>query len=293
MIQQGTETELATDTRGAAATGKGPSAARAIKVRIKRADKHDKNVRWEEFQVDIPAAGERDGAINLIACLQQIAAHPVTTDGTRSTPVAYESGCLEEVCGSCTMVINGKVRQACSCLVDDYAPSDGDTITIEPMSKFPVIRDLWVDRSRLFNDLKAIQAWVPIDGTYDLGEGPEETPEQQQTRYKLSTCMSCGCCLEACPQYLLEDGEPDTKAHQGFVGAAVISQVRYFNMHETGKTLKKQRLDTLAGPGGVSECGNAQNCVKVCPKEIPLTESIGAMGRAVTLHRIKEFFSGR
>ncbi|MFU8830338.1 MAG: succinate dehydrogenase iron-sulfur subunit [Phycisphaerales bacterium] len=293
MIQQGTETELATDTRGSAATGKGPSGARAIKIRIKRADKHNTNDRWEEFQVDIPAAGERDGAINLIACLQQIAAHPVTTDGTRSTPVAYESGCLEEVCGSCTMVINGKVRQACSCLVDDYAPADGDTITIEPMSKFPVIRDLWVDRSRLFNDLKAVQGWVPIDGTYDLGEGPEETPEQQQTRYKLSTCMSCGCCLEACPQYLLEDGEPDTKAHQSFVGAAVISQVRYFNMHETGKTLKKQRLDTLAGPGGVSECGNAQNCVKVCPKEIPLTESIGAMGRAVTLHRIKEFFSGR
>lgn len=291
MIQSNSNTDLATDTRGRAANGQGPSGARSIRVRIKRADAHNKNVRWEEFKVELPSAGERDGAINVIACLQQIAANPVTVDGTRSTPVAYESGCLEEVCGSCTMVINGKVRQACSCLVDDYAPSEGDTITIEPMSKFPVVRDLWVDRSRLFKDLKSIGGWVPIDGTYDLGEGPEESPDEQQTRYKLSTCMSCGCCLEACPQYLLEEDESTDE--QGFVGAAVISQVRYFNMHETGKTLKKQRLDTLAGPGGVSECGNAQNCVKVCPKEIPLTESIGAMGRAVTLHRIKEFFSGR
>ena len=269
----------------------GAGGARTIRVRVKRADSHDKNVRWEEFKVDVPAAGERDGAINVIACLQDIAANPVTTDGTRTTPVTYESGCLEEVCGSCTMVINGKVRQACSCLVDDYAPNDGDLITLEPMSKFPVVRDLWIDRSRLFKALGSVKAWVPIDGTYDLGEGPEETPEQQQTRYKLSECMSCGCCLEACPQYTLEQDE--SKFDEAFVGAAVISQARYFNMHDTGSTLKKQRLDTLAGPGGINNCGNSQNCVKVCPKEIPLTESIAAMGRAVTLHRIKEFFSGR
>jgi len=291
MIQSNDDTDLATDTRGHAANGKGPSGARTIRVRIKRADSHGKNVRWEEFKVDLPSAGERDGAINVIACLQQIASNPVTVDGTRSTPVTYESGCLEEVCGSCTMVINGKVRQACSCLVDDYAPNDGDLITLEPMSKFPVVRDLWVDRSRLFKALASVKAWVPIDGTYDLGEGPEETPDEQQTRYKLSTCMSCGCCLEACPQYTLEEDE--LKFDESFVGAAVISQARYFNMHETGATMKKQRLDTLAGPGGINNCGNSQNCVKVCPKEIPLTESIAAMGRSVTLHRIKEFFSGR
>ena len=61
----------------------------------------------------------------------------------------------------------------------------------------------------------------------------------------------------------------------------------------TGKQLKGDRLDELMGAGGVSDCGNAQNCVKVCPKEIPLTESIGAMGRAVTIHSIARFFSGK
>ena len=117
------------------------------------------------------------------------------------------------------------------------------------------------------------------------------TPEQQQQRYKLSECMSCGCCLEACPQYTLE---PDEKEwDHAFVGAAVISQTRYFNMHATGKELAKQRLDVMSGPGGVSDCGNAQNCVKVCPKEIPLTESIGSVGRQTTIHKIREFFMGR
>ena len=49
----------------------------------------------------------------------------------------------------------------------------------------------------------------------------------------------------------------------------------------------------MIGPGGVSDCGNAQNCVKVCPKDIPLTESIAAIGRAVTIHSIRKFFTGK
>jgi len=271
-----------------APSGNGTEAARGertVRVRVKRCDGPGKPSRWEAF--DVPVVG--GGSSNITSALQYIAANPVTVDGQRTTPVAYDSGCLEEVCGSCTMLVNGKVRQGCSALLDDYAPRDGDEVTLEPMTKFPVVRDLSVDRQRLFEDLKKVRAWVPIDGTYDLGKGPRETPEEQETRYKLSTCMSCGCCLEACPQYTLEE----EYSGEGFVGAAVISQVRYFNEHETGKTLAKQRLDAMAMPGGVSDCGNAQNCVKVCPKEIPLTESIGAVGRSVTVHKIKQFFSGK
>ncbi|MCA9293963.1 MAG: succinate dehydrogenase iron-sulfur subunit [Phycisphaerales bacterium] len=276
-----------------ASTGrsKPPSGSRTVRFRIKRSDGHNKNVRWEEFDVPVTSGSEGSGSANVISCLQHIAANPVTRDGRRTTPIAYDAGCLEEVCGSCTMVINGKVRQACSCLIDDYAPNNGDVITLEPMTKFPTIRDLWVDRARLFATLKRTSAWVPIDGTYALGAGPKEKPDEQQIRYKLSECMSCGCCLEACPQYTLEEDAKDWD--KAFVGAAVISQARYFNMQPTGATLKKERLDALSAPGGVSDCGNAQNCVQVCPKEIPLTESIAAMGRQVTVHRIKQFFVGR
>jgi len=98
-------------------------------------------------------------------------------------------------------------------------------------------------------------------------------------------------CLEACPQYLLEGD--DAKWEQSFIGAHAISQARYFNEHATGRELAGERLDALMGPGGISECGNAQNCVKVCPKSIPLTESIGAMGRATTFRAISRFFMGR
>ena len=74
--------------------------------------------------------------------------------------------CLEEVCGACSMVINGRARQSCSAIVDQLE----QPIRLEPMSTFPVIRDLQVDRTRMFDNLKRMKAWIPIDGTYDLDQ---------------------------------------------------------------------------------------------------------------------------
>ncbi len=258
---------------------------RTVLCRVRRCDGPGKAGRWESFKVPV------EPGMNVIACLKHIAQNPVTVDGNTTTPVVYDAGCLEEVCGACTMLINGMARQSCSCLIDEYAPLEGDTITLEPMTKFPVIRDLWVDRARLFQSLTRVKAWVPIDGTYALGAGPKESPEVQQDRYDMSECMSCGCCLEACPQFTIEPDEASWDT--SFIGAHAISQARLFNGHATGKELKNDRLDELMNPGGVSECGNAQNCVKVCPKGVPLTESIATIGRQVTIRSFTRFFSGK
>ena len=64
----------------------------------------------------------------------------------------------------------------------------------------------------------------------------------------------------------------------------------FFNDDPTGKINAGERLDVLMGPGGLQMCGNAQNCVAVCPKEIPLTTSIARAGRATTLHGLKRIF---
>ncbi len=256
---------------------------RAVILRIRRQDRPDTLPRWEEFSVP------RRPNMNVIACLQFIAANPLTTDGTKTTPVVYDSGCLEEVCGACTMVINGKVRQACSALVDKLseptsgAGAAGEPITLEPMRKFPIVRDLSVDRQRLFDDLARAKCWVPIDGTHDLGPGPTISDELQEERYPLSRCISCGCCLEACPQY--------TPANR-FVGAAIFSQVNLFNVHPTGKALKDDRLDVMMGEGGIADCSKAGNCVVVCPKDLPNLKSIATVGRQATLAALKNFFGG-
>jgi succinate dehydrogenase / fumarate reductase iron-sulfur subunit len=272
------------------------TAERLVRVRILRQDVAGGESYWERFQVPYELN------MNVISVLQKIAARARTQDGRRVAPVAWDCSCLEEVCGSCTMLINGRTRMACSALVDALLAEEPE-IELRPMSKFPVVRDLVVDRRRLFHSLERVKAWVPVDDSYDHGPGPRISPEAQEDAYPLSTCISCGCCLEACPQFTkiepvrrddesVEDFEKRRRAafDAGFVGAHAISQSMLFNAHPTGKMIADERLQAVTGQGGIQMCGNAQNCVAVCPKSIPLTRSIARAGRAATVWAIKKLF---
>ena len=247
--------------------------AEKVVLKIKRQESPKSPSRWEEFEL------VKKPGMNVISAMMEIALNPVTRDGKATTAIAYDSNCLEEVCGSCAMRINGKARMACSALVDKL----DQPITVEPLSKFPIVRDLAVDRSVLFENLKAVKAWVPVDGTYDLGSGPRMSPSEQEERYPISRCISCCCCMEVCPQF---------NEQTGFVGAATIAQVKLFNEHPTGAALKHERLRALMGDGGIQECGYAQNCVEACPKDIPLTSGIADTGREVIKQAFKDFFRG-
>jgi succinate dehydrogenase / fumarate reductase iron-sulfur subunit len=269
----------------------------SFRVRVLRQDGPGQNAYWQEFRVPYEAE------MNVISVLQRIAAHPETADGKTVDPVVWDCNCLEEVCGACTMVINGRVRQSCSALVDRLLDDHPDVIELRPMSKFPVLRDLWVDRGRLFRALQRVHAWIPVDGYGDLGPGPLIPRSQQEQNYPLSQCMSCGCCLEACPQYTKaeltpRDGESAEQLAErrndafdrSFLGPHAISQAVLFNAHPTGQMNAGERLEALIAEGGIQICGNAQNCVAVCPKEIPLTTSIARAGRATTVYAIKKWF---
>jgi succinate dehydrogenase / fumarate reductase iron-sulfur subunit len=273
------------------------SHAATLDIRIQRQDAPGKPVRWEKHSIPY------EPNLNVISVLQKIAAQAKTADGKKTTPVAWDCNCLEEVCGACTMVVNGRTRQACSTLVDNIQRDQPGEIELRPMSKFPVLRDLVVDRGRMFRTLEKVKAWIPVDDYSDRGPGPKESPESQGRRYPLSECMTCGCCLEACPQYEKIEVERlpnetdaaysarrNAEYDKSFVGAAAISQVMLMNDHGTGQLNAGDRLDALMAPGGIQVCGNAQNCVAVCPKHIPLTRSIARAGRATTLHWIKSWF---
>ncbi|MBS4199899.1 succinate dehydrogenase iron-sulfur subunit [Bacillus sp. FJAT-49732] len=215
--------------------------------------------------------------MNVISALMEIRRNPVNAEGKKTIPIAWDMNCLEEVCGACSMVINGTPRQSCTALIDKLE----QPIRLAPMNTFPVVRDLVVDRSRMFDSLKKIKAWIPIDGTYDLGPGPRMPERRRQWAYELSKCMTCGVCLEACP---------NVNSKTNFIGPAFLSLVRLYNAHPTGAMNKDERLEALMDEGGISQCGNSQNCVEVCPKGIPLTTSIAAMNRATNIQMFKNFF---
>lgn len=242
-----------------------------VEVHVKRQDGAGKEPYWQKFLVPY------QHGMNVITILQEIQRNPVDADGRKTTPVSWDCSCLEEVCGACTMVINGHVRQSCSALVNKLELP----IILEPMRKFPVIRDLAVDRTRMFEAMKRVKAWVTVDGTYDLGPAEKQPPQQQRELYEFSRCMTCGCCVDACPQYTKEST---------FVGPAAIGQTFLFNHNKAGKFQEAERLNTLMEEGGIHECGNAQNCVRVCPKDIPLTRSIAALNRDTLKQALKNMF---
>ncbi len=270
-----------------------------FEVKILRQDAPGESSYWERHRV------EYEPEMNVISILQKIAAQAETTDGKNVAPVAWDCNCLEEVCGACTMLVNGTTRQACSALVDRLLEDNPQEVELQPMSKFPVVRDLQVDRRRLFRGLEKVKAWIPVDGYYELGAGPRQSRTLQESSYPLSQCMSCGCCVEACPQYTkLEMQQHPDESDEGFaerqnatfdghfVGAHAISQTVLFNQNPTGNMNADERLDVLMGEGGIQVCGNAQNCVAVCPKEIPLTTSIAKAGRDTTFRQLRRWFEG-
>lgn len=250
--------------------------AAKLRLKILRQANKDSEQHWDEFE--LPYVEN----MNVISALMELRKNPVTTDGLEVEPPAWEAACLEEVCGACTMNINGAVQQACTALIEEVGELKGETfeVTLEPMKKFPLVRDLLVDRSKMFESLVKIKAWVPIDGSYDLGMAQPQDDRVRKLRYDLSKCMTCGCCLEACPNY----NERTT-----FIGAQAIGQTLLFNLHEIGKTLENERLEVMMSEAGITGCGNAQNCFKACPKEVPLTRAIAQLNRDTTIYSVKKW----
>ncbi|SHN18543.1 succinate dehydrogenase iron-sulfur subunit [Gracilibacillus kekensis] len=242
-----------------------------LQVTVQRQDNPESNPYEEEFVVPYRPN------MNIISVLMMIRRNPVNKQGKHTAPVQWDMNCLEEVCGACSMIINDRPRQACSTLVDRLE----QPIRLKPMETFLVIRDLVIERQRMFDALKRVKAWIPIDGTYDIGSGPRMAETKRQWGYELSKCFTCGVCLEACP---------NVNDSSDFLGPFVFAQIDLKNIHPTGEMQKGERVKSFMGDGGLGSCGNSQNCVQVCPKGIPLTTSIAKINREATKQAFKEFF---
>jgi succinate dehydrogenase / fumarate reductase iron-sulfur subunit len=229
------------------------------KLRILRQDSRHRpeTRRFEEFEVE-PTPGA-----TLATALFTIQANPVTLDGKRVAPVAFESACRGDGCGACVLLVNGQARSACRTPLE--APKRG-AIRIEPLSKLPLVRDLIVDKSALDATLLERRAWL----------APESVPTGSEVVAKLDACSRCGACLEACPEW---------GAGSHFVGAAVLGEVHRLDQLEPERGLERRRA--LMAPGGIADCAGARNCVEVCPEGLPLFDSILELNHQTTRHWLR------
>ena len=175
-------------------------------------------------------------------------------DGTLS----FRWSCRMGICGSCGMTVNGDPALTCGTFLSDYAPGP---VTIEPLSNFPVVRDLVVDLTDFMEKLPRVKPWI-IDPEDHRHVEPDveflQTPAQLDVFQQFSMCINCMLCYAACPVYGLD---PD------FIGPAAIALAERYDLDSRDHG-KAERLDVLSAHDGVWACTFVGECTKVCPKHV-------------------------
>lgn len=185
-------------------------------------------------------------------------------NGKLVEPIEWENSCLQKKCGACAMVIDGRPALACGTLLRDH--KGAGPITLAPLAKFPVVRDLRVDRGALYENLRRFGMW-------------EDAPASQDERrfhaaYEGSRCLQCGCCLEVCPNFA--PGE-------GFFGAAgFVPAARVIATQPTGA---RSRVRAAYLEHEYAGCGKSLACQDVCPALIDIEGLLARNAAAVLYHR--------
>ena len=219
----------------------------AYQIRIKRQAAPDTKAYWQEFSYD----GSANASV--AAVLNELNGRMPLTDasGNPAEPISWECGCMVRKCGACAMRINGVPRLACSVFLNTLK---GTTVTLEPLSKFPLVKDLVVDRSILFENLKKIELWLKSDAY--LAE------YTHVARYQSARCLMCGCCLEVCPNF---------SAEGNFAGAiAPVNAYRILNEEQDHS--HREELSAKYKAAFFEGCGKSLACQDICPAHIPVEE---------------------
>lgn len=171
--------------------------------------------------------------------------------------VAVRYSCRQATCGSCGMMINGKPKLACFTKISEL---DSDVVTVEPMSNFPVIRDLAVKFERLFETHQKIKPYIIRDDTELESDAKEflQSPEEVEQYIQFANCIKCGLCNAACPTMATDSS---------FVGPQALAQA-YRYVADSRDKGKDTRLKMIDESHGIWRCHFAGSCSQVCPKGV-------------------------
>lgn len=175
-------------------------------------------------------------AINLRESLTDV-------EGASAAPVRWECSCLQRRCGACAMLIDGRPGLACDVKLAECAST---TIRLDPLAKFPLIADLMVDRTSIFEGLERTGAWLE----HETGLAVKRSSEAMEA----SKCLQCGCCLEVCPNFALEGG---------FRGASSMMAVA--RLLAVADPSERKRLAKSYREAYYGGCGKSLSCQDICP----------------------------
>lgn len=215
-----------------------------MKVNVLRRMTPEQEPYWESFLYDGPEDNTVAGLLDYINYNDDI----LNDKGEKTTRISWECSCIQGICGACAMIVNDVPVLACEAFLKDI---QGEEISLKPLSKFPVIRDLVVDRSGIYDSLRHNNVCIE---TY---KPPSDGDHEQD--YASAKCLKCGLCIEVCPKYT--DGRT-------FYGAPfandcyLVASRNQEKSHEILEIYQEHFKDS---------CAFDLACMRICPMGIKIT----------------------
>ena len=223
-----------------------------MKVRILRQNSPEDQPHWETFDYNGPEDASVAAVLDYINYNDDIE----TDDGKKTSRIIWDCSCLQGICGACAIVINDRPALACETFIRDLKE---DVLVLRPLRKFPVIRDLAVDRTSIHHNLKRSDVYI---GAYQpLGN------QSFSHQYDAAKCLKCGLCLEICPNY--------TNGNS-FFGAVFANDcyLVYARNRQKSRDIRKVYARHFG-----NTCSKSLTCMDVCPMDIPTIASMARLNR--------------
>ena len=226
----------------------------------------DQGPRWQTYTIDTDAS---------TTILQSLNSIRETQDPTLS----WRSSCRMGVCGSCMMIVNGKPSFACNTLVHDV---DADSIKLEPLWNFGVVKDLVADIGPAFEHHRGLKPYIIRDDEQEVFAEEREfaqSSEEHLEYMQFSYCMKCCACVAACPTVAMSEAFPGPMP--------LAAAYRYSaDSRDDGY---EQRKELLEAHDSLPHCHYAGECSRVCPRGVDPAKAIQYLKREL----VKDLFRKR
>ena len=243
-----------------------------VRVRIRRGGPvGDPGERFDVFDVE---TGPRMTVLDTLVAVQS----------TQEPTLSFRYSCRVGMCGTCALRINGRPAWACRTRLEGL----GDTITLEPLTNFPVISDLAVEMSAFFEKMKKVRGW--LEPTSAAAEAPARIAPNSRERKRIDPhieCITCGICYASC-SIVGHDSD--------YLGPAALNRA-YTIVSDSRDALGLERLLEICTEDGTWRCHSQYNCTESCPKGISPTGAIKGLKRRAITDGVRQFatsiFRGR